>query len=467
MGADSRAALEVAFAPRSVAIVGASANPAKFGYRIVDNLIKGGYTGRIYPVNPRTEPICGLTTYPSLEQVPRPVDVAVLFVPADQTLQVIRQCGPAGVRVAVVIAAGFAEQSAEGARNQEVLLAAAREAGVRLVGPNCQGIVNFQGGMLLSFSLMYPGLSPGPVSLISQSGSYSGIVCARLAGAGVGIAKVISSGNEADLLAVDYLDYLAGDADTRVILAHLEGVREPRRFARVLREVSAIKPVVVNKTGRTETGRRQAMSHSAALAGNHRVLDALVRQCGAVGTNYLDQLVSAALALASQPPLPGNRVVVLSTAGGLAVEMADLLVESGFAIPPLSPEAGEMMRRHVPSYGTVANPVDLMNPTPRQVGDCLDAALADPGMDAVCCVMSAFRDPEFSREIHARLSGNTKPVLICWTAGRDRAGEALEYFTARGVPVFESTLGIVQGLAALRDYWRFRLGDKFREEGVR
>jgi acyl-CoA synthetase (NDP forming) len=459
-----RTALDVAFAPKSVAIIGASANPTKFGYQIVENLIKGGFTGRIYPVNPRGEAICGLAPFPSLASVPGPVDLAAILLPAGQTVEAVRQCAAAGVKVAVAVAAGFAEASDEGARNQEELVAAARKVGMRLVGPNCQGLVNFHAGFILSFSIMYLGQIPGPVSLISQSGSYCGIVSSRLSRAGVGTAKVVSSGNEGDLAAVEYLAYLADDSDTRVILAHLEGVRDPRRFARVLGEVAARKPLVINKTGRTETGGRQARSHSGALASNDRVLDALLRQRGVVRTRHMDELVNAGLALASQPQLTGSRVAILSTAGGLAVEMADLLVEAGFVIPPFGRAAQEVLSRHVFWAGTIANPVDFVTPVPEAVGKCLDAALADPGIDAVAFVLSAVRDPEFSREVHARIREGAKPVLICWTAGRERAGEALEYFTAHGVPVFESTVGLAQGLSALRDYWRFRLGAEFREE---
>jgi len=461
---DVRTALDVAFAPKSVAIIGASANPAKYGYQIIENLMKGGYKRTIYPVNPKAETILGLAPFPSLASVPGPVDLAAILLPAGQTVEAVRQCAAAGVKVAVAIAAGFAEASDEGARNQEEMVAAARKAGMRLVGPNCQGLVNFHTGLVLSFSIMYPGQIPGPVSLISQSGSYCGIVSSRLSRAGVGTAKVVSSGNEGDLAAVDYLAYLAEDSDTRVILAHLEGIGDPRRFARVLGDVAARKPLVVNKTGRTEAGGRQARSHSGALASNDRVLDALLRQRGVVRTRHMDELVNAGLALASQPPLAGRRVAVVSSAGGLAVEMADLLVEAGFMIPPFGRATQEVLSRHVFWAGTIANPVDFVTPVPEAVGKCLGSVLADPGIDGVAFVLSAVRDPDFSRVIHARIQESTKPVLICWTAGRERAGEALEYFTAHGVPVFESTIGLAQGLSALRDYWRFRLGGTFHEE---
>lgn len=459
--------LDLAFAPSSVAIVGASANPAKFGYKVVEYLQKGGFTGRIYPINPKAEQICGLSAFGSLSDVPGPVDLAALLVPAAQTLDAIRECAERGVRVAVVIASGFAEASDEGARNQAEMTRIARQAGMRLVGPNCEGLINFHKGFVLSFSMMFLGQIAGPISFISQSGAYCGIVSSRLSRAGVGAAKVVSSGNEGDLTAVDYLEYLAADPETRVILAHLEGIRDPRRFSRVIGEVAARKPLVINKTGRTETGRRQAASHTGSLAGNDRVLGALLRQRGVVRTRNMDELVDAGLALASQPALPGNRVAVISTAGGLTVEMADLLGEAGFAVPPLAPASQEALKSLVPWFGTVANPVDVtgaMASEPAAVGKCLDVVLGDPAIDAVAFVLTAVGDPEFSRVVHTRILETRKPILICWTAGRERAGEALEYFTTRRVPVYESTVGLVRGLSALRDYWRFRLRGEFREE---
>ncbi|MBI4587456.1 MAG: CoA-binding protein [Candidatus Rokubacteria bacterium] len=467
MPADVRTALDLAFAPGSVAIIGASANPAKFGYRIVEYLIKGGFTGRLYPVNPRGEPICGLPSFASLASVPGAVDLAALLVPAAQAVEAVRHCAARGVRVAVVIASGFAEAGQDGARNQAEMAAVARASGMRLVGPNCEGLINLHKGFVLSFSMMFLGQTPGPISFISQSGAYCGIVSSRLSRAGVGAAKVVSSGNEGDLAAVDYLEYLGDDPDTRVILAHLEGIRDPRRFSRVIGEVAARKPLVVNKTGRTETGRRQAASHTGALAGNDRVLSALLSQRGVVRTRHMDELVDAGLALASQPLLRGSRVAILSTAGGLAVEMSDLLVEAGFVVPTLGTAAQEVLRGRVPWFGTIANPIDFtgsMITEPGAVGECLDAVLADPGIDAVAFVLTAVGDPEFARVVHRRILERARPILICWTAGRERAGEALAYFTARGVPVYESTVGLVQGLSALREYWRFRLGGEFREE---
>ncbi len=464
---DLRAALDLAFAPRSVAVIGASTNPAKFGSKIVEHLIKGGFAGRIYPVNPRGEPICGLASFPSLAEIPGAVDLAAVLVPAGQALDAVRDGAARGARVAVVIASGFAEASEEGVRTQAEMVAVARAAGMRLVGPNCEGLVNFHAGLVLSFSMMFLGQTPGPISLVSQSGAYCGIVSSRLSRAGVGAAKVVSSGNEGDLAAADYLEYLAEDPDTRVILAHLEGIRDPRRFARVIGEAAGRKPVVVNKTGRTETGRRQAAAHTGVPTGSDRALGALLRQRGVVRTRHMDELVDAGLALASQPPLHGSRVAILSMTGGLAVETADLLVEAGFDIPPLGSPAQEVLRRHVPWFGTIANPVDftgVLMTEPRAVGECLDAVLADPGIDAVAFVLSAVGDPEFSRVVHSRILRRAKPLLICWTASRERAGEALGYFTERGVPVYESTVGLVHGLSALREYWRFRLGREFRED---
>lgn len=468
--ADLRATLDRAFNPRTVAVIGASAQPEKFGYKLVEHLVKGGFPGRIYPVNPRARTVLGLETYPALAKVPEPVDVAALLVPAETTPVAVSECAASGVGVAVIIASGFAESSQTGARVQAEMTAVARGAGMRIVGPNCEGLVNLRTGLVLSFSQMFFDQRPGPISLVSQSGAYCGIVSSRLSRAGVGTAKIVSSGNEGDLAGVDYLEYLAEDPDTRVILLHVEGIREPRRFARVIGDVAAKKPLVVNKTGRTETGRRQALSHTGALAGNDRVLGALFRQRGVVRTRHMDELVDAGLALASAGPLRGNRVAILSVAGGLAVELSDLLGEAGFAIPPLAQATRRVLEPRIPGYGTIANPVDFtgtMITQPVAVGECLAAVLDDPAVDAVAFVLTAVGDPEFARQVHARMSASPKPVLICWTAGPALAGAALEYFTQHRIPVFESTPRLVSALGALREHWSFRLGPEFREDGQR
>jgi len=468
--ASLRAALDRAFTPRAVAVIGASAQPEKFGYKLVEHLVTGGFPGRIYPVNPRSAAILGLQTYPALAKVPEPVDVAALLVPAEATPAAVSECAAMGVGVAVIITSGFAESSPAGARAQAEMSAVARAAGMRIVGPNCEGLVNLQGGLVLSFSQMFLGQRPGPISLVSQSGAYCGIVSSRLSRAGVGTAKIVSSGNEGDLAAVDYLEYLGEDEDTRVILLHVEGIREPRRFARVIGEVAARKPVVVNKTGRTETGRRQALSHTGAVAGNDRALASLLRQRGVVRTRHMDDFVDAGLALASAGPLGGNRVAILTVAGGLAVELADLLGEAGFAIPPLTAATRQVLDQHIPGYGTTANPVDftgMMITRPAAVGECLAAVLDDPTIDAVAFVLTAVGDPEFARQVHARMSASPKPVVICWTAGPALAGAALEYFTQHRIPIFESTPRLVSALGALRAYWGFRLGPAFRDGGER
>lgn len=202
------AVLGRAFNPRTIAVIGASAQPQKFGYKLVEHLVTGGFSGRIYPVNPRSMPILGLPTYPSLAEVPGPVDVAALLVPAEATPAAVSECAAKGVSVAVIITSGFAESSPAGAQAQAGMSAVARAAGMRIVGPNCEGIVNLHGGLVLSFSQMFLGQRPGPISLVSQSGAYCGIVSSRLSRAGVGTAKIVSSGNEGDLAAVDYLEYL-------------------------------------------------------------------------------------------------------------------------------------------------------------------------------------------------------------------------------------------------------------------
>ncbi|MFQ5520549.1 MAG: acetyl-CoA synthetase, partial [Candidatus Methylomirabilia bacterium] len=370
------------------------------------------------------------------------------------------------VRALVIISSGFGESSPAGQAQQDQMVAVARGAGLRLVGPNCEGVVNIRGGLVLSFSMMFHGLRAGPISIVSQSGAYCGVLARRLHRGGAGPAKVISSGNEADLKAVDYLEYLAGDPETSVIGAHLEGIWEPRRFADRIGEIASRKPLVINKTGRTEVGRRQTASHTGALAGNDRVIDALLRQRAVVRTHHLDQMVDALLTLASQPPLTGMRVAILSSAGGMAVELSDLLTEAGFSIPPLAPVTEEALRAHIPAFGTVTNPVDFTGAligSPAGVGECLQAVLTDPGIDAVILVITAVRDPAFSGVVLEARQRTKKPLLVCWTAGTEVAGPALERLVSAEMAVYESPLRAVQGLEALARHWRFRLGADFMD----
>lgn len=452
-----RAALDRALAPRAVAVLGASARPDKLGHRVVDGLLRGGFTGAVHPVNPRGGTVCGLPAARSLAAVPGPVDAAVLAVPAAAALEAVRACAARGVAVAVVIASGFAEASVEGARLQAALTTAARAGGLRLVGPNCEGLVDLHRRLVLSFNPAFVGQRPGPVSIVSQSGACCAVVASGLTRAGLGAARIVSSGNEGDLAAVDYVEYLADDRDTRAILLHVETVRRP---ARLVRAVAACRtPVVVSLAGRTGPGRRQARRHSGARAGTRRPIDAALRAAGAVLVQSMDELVDAALALATQPSLGGRRVAVLSSAGGLAVEAADLLDEAGFALPALGAATRAALDRHVPSYGSTGNPVDftvgLSLPAP-VLDQGLAAVLADPAIDAVALLLTALHGREAGRLLAARVAASPKPVLVGCPGDPDRGGAGRRALCEAGVPVFDSTARLVRGLAALRAHGRGR-----------
>lgn len=446
--------------PTSIAVIGASRNPVKFGYQIIETLVSEGYTGRVYPINPGTESICGLKCYSSIIEVPEPVDVAVIVVPAEQVLRSCQDCAAQGVKAVVIIASGFAEAGAKGQARESSLAELAKTTGMRIVGPNCEGVLNLHARMVLSFSAMFRGLKAGPVSIVSHSGGYCGIVSRRLQNYGVGVSKVISSGNETDLRAVDYLEYLAEDQDTKVIACYMEQIREPRRFMDVARNVTRRTPIVINKTGRSEIGKKAAASHTASLAGSDRVVDAVFKQVGVVRVYDLQELIDAAAALGTQPLMKGRRVGILSGTGGLAVEMADLCVEGGLEVPDLSETTKNELSKLIPYFGFTFNPVDMTGvilSQPEAVGKALQVVVDDEKIDAVAFIITIARQVEFAQEIYEVVKRSPKPVLICWTGGREVTPEPVEYLMSRGVPIYDTPVRVRDALKALAAYSRYRL----------
>lgn len=458
--------LDRVFKPRSVAIVGASTSPKKFGYVITDMLLKQGYAGRVYPINPSASEICGLPSYPSLADVPDEVDVATIVLPAEMVLQAFKEAIDKRVGGVVIISSGFAETEM-GSELQRELARLSRQSGVRIIGPNCEGFINQHRRLILTFSLMFANVpQSGPVSFVSQSGAYSGIVFRRVNNAGVRFSKVVSSGNEADVNATELFEYFAEDPDTGVIVAYLEEIRQPRQFFARMREVSRLKPVVVNKVGWTAAGQRAAQSHTGALAGSDQVVDAILRQSGVVRARHLDELVDLTVGLATQPILRGNRVAILSTAGGLAVETSDLCGAYGFTLPQLQDKTREGLGKIVPYYGSTANPVDLTASALQNYewpGMCIKIAADDDNVDAVILVLTAMRDIEIAQHVLEAIKSSTKPVFLCWTAG-ELAGEALNYLQDHGVPVFSSPNRVLTALRGLKQRGRFLLANDFIEQ---
>ncbi|MCC7272272.1 MAG: CoA-binding protein [Alphaproteobacteria bacterium] len=448
----SREAITTAFAPSSVAIFGASSDPKKLGHVAVRFLRETAFAGAVYPVNPRGGEIQGYKVLRSLEEAPGPVDVAVLFVPAEQAVPTLEQCERAGVKVAIGITSGFAESGEAGAAFNAALGSFLAASPLRLIGPNCEGIVRPDRNLVLSFSPLVLNLKPGGVAIVSQSGAISGMLAARLARIGVGIRAIVTTGNENDITATDYFDWLADDPETTVILAYLEEIRDGARFVDALRRMRGRKRVVINKAGRSAAGQRAVTSHTGALAGDDRVIDGVLRELGAVRVGDSIAGIDAAAALSTGKVLRGRRIAIVSFAGGLGVEMTDLTELAGLAVPPFRPALQEALRAHLPFYGSARNPVDLTGAIlsrPESMRNILRIVADDPDIDGIVAVVTFAQNPAFVEILAEAARGTDKPLVLCWTAGTETTPEAMKQLGALGVPIFDAPVRAMQALAGL------------------
>jgi len=351
--------LEFLFNPRSIAFVGATETVNKWGFIVLNNILAGGYEGEVYPVNPQRDRVLGLPVYPSVRQIPHPVDLAIFTVPAGKVLPSLRECAEKGVKAALVISAGFKETGDEGARMEAELVRVAREAGMIMVGPNCQGICH-PSAMLYAWMPIFFFPPAGRVGLVSQSGNILNILITRIMEGRYGVSKAVSSGNEADLRAEEFIEYFAEDPETDVVLAYLEGMRDGRRFMEIARRVTARKPLVILKGGRTPSGAGAARSHTGAMAVSSELFRAACRQAGVILTHTMDDACVIASSFLYRPLPRGRRVGIVTGGGGLGVIASDLCTDMGLEVVKLSPRTLEELGKLLPSWWVPGNPVDLV-----------------------------------------------------------------------------------------------------------
>lgn len=350
------------FEPRSLAFLGASADPQKWGFRILFNIMTGGYSGRVYPVNPKGGHIGTLRVYKNLAEIPEVPDLAIIVVPVNAVHEAVRECGVKGIKAGVVITAGFAEVGEKGASLQAEMVDTAHRYGMRLIGPNCFGIMSTSHMLYAQMPHAFP--PPGPVSVVSQSGNVGFTIARHTMAYGFGCSKVISTGNEADLHAEDFIEYLADDRDTRVILSYIEGFKNGRRFYEVVRRASLKKPIIIIKVGETEAGALAARSHTAALSGSDAVFDGVCRQSGIVRVRNLQQLMNVGYGFLCHPLPEGNRVAIVTLGGGWGVLAADACAKLGLQIIKLPPDVIIELDKFLPSWWSRNNPVDLVAGAP-------------------------------------------------------------------------------------------------------
>lgn len=430
--------LDQLFQPRSIAIVGLPQS-MKTGKLFLIALQDMGFAGPIYPVNPNAEVIDGLRCYPTVAAIQGPVDLAIILVPRQQAPEAVRQCAAKGAKAAVLFTAGYKETGTpEGLHMERQMVADARAAGMRLLGPNCMGLYAPATG--LSF---FPGLSrtPGRLSLVSHSGSLANIICRQAPEKGLAFNKVVSLGNEADLHSADFLAYFASDPDTTVIGGYIEGIKDGPAFIDALRTAAAVKPVVLWKVGLTPEGARAAASHTGALAGSETVWQGMTRQCGATAVVGWDAWIDTLMAFYLLPPVTGRRVAIISGPGGLAVAAADAVGRTGLALARLSQDTIQHLSRHIPPTGTsLANPVDVS--LTAHLDKAIFAAAAqgvanDPGVDAVLVIGSGLDEATNQAYIDAMLQARRqsgKPFLIVAIPGMPP--DTGPKFCRAGVPFF-------------------------------
>ena len=424
------ASLRPLFQPRAVAVVGASRDPARIGNKLVQALVTSRFQGPIYPVNPKAREVAGLPAYPSVGRVPGPVDLAVIAVPRDAVLATVDQCAAKGVRAVVVISAGFAEVDAEGHELQTRLVEKVRQHGMRLVGPNCFGVVNADPSVRLNatFTSFFP--PPGRVAMSSESGALGLAILAAARRLQLGMSTFVSIGNKADVSANDLLQYWEDDPATDVIVLYLESFGNPRRFARIARRVSRRKPIVAVKAGRTQSGRRAAGSHTAALAASDVAVEALFRQTGVIRAETLEEMFALAAGLANQPLPAGRRVAIVTNAGGPAVLCTDACEAGGLVVPELSEQTKARLAGFLPAAAALKNPVDLIaSATPDQYREAIKTILAADEVDALIVLyisLSPVDTGPIAEGVLAGISagraagGSRKPVLVGWMAEGDR-----------------------------------------------
>lgn len=454
-------------------MVGASRDPTKRGYQVVRALLAGGFPGAIHPVNPSGGEILGLTAAPSVDALPHGVDLAVLCTPAASAPELVAACGRAGMAGAVVLALGFRELGPEGALLEETLAATARAAGVRVIGPNTSGMLNLTAGLDL---IGVGGVATGPLALLAQSGNITlDLLRESSVGRGPGFSVCVGVGNETDIAFHEYIDHLGSDPATRAILVHAEGIRRGREFLHAVSRVSAVKPVVFLKGGRSREGLESALSHTGSVSTSHDVFRTALRQFGVIEVDRSDELLPVGTALALQGHIPrGRGIGVLSDGGGQATLAADILSGGGLSLAGLAGETGAALRELLPPPAAIRNPLDVAGACDRNPGlfpALLDALLADPGVGAGLVVgLFGGYALRFSAELAgAELEAAHRIVEVVRRAGKpvlvhsmyaDAASPPLDVLRAGGIPVLRSLDVACRAVRAMAERGAYLAGSR-------
>ena len=454
LNADS---LQPFFSPASVAIVGASTHPGKVGHDLLRNMLSSGYRGAVYPVNPKAPEILGQRCYPSVLEIEGQVDLAVVVVPAAAVASVMEECGRKGIEAAVVISAGFKEAGPEGVARERQLAEVARRHHIRVVGPNCLGIIATDIGLNASFAPVFP--KRGSLALMSQSGALATAILDWSVQQGIGYSKFVSFGNGVDVGVVDFLRAWERDPETKVIVAYIEGLPNGPEFMEVARQVSSQKPVIVVKSGGTQAGARAVSSHTGSLAGSEQAYNAAFLQCGVIRAHSVEELFDLAVAFAYQGLPADRRIAIITNAGGPGIMATDAVERNDLRLASIAPDTVEALRTRLPEASNFYNPIDTLGDAdPERYAFAAQTVLRDPGVDAAIGLLTpqAMTQPRETAQglVEAALDSG-KPVLACFMGG-NAMREAVEFLGRHQVPNYPYPERAVQALAAMARYQEWR-----------
>ncbi|MCE9638972.1 MAG: acetate--CoA ligase family protein [Betaproteobacteria bacterium] len=459
---------EYLFNPRSIAVIGASPEANRPGAQTIRALQDNGFKGGVYPVNPKYGEVAGLRCYAAIKDVPKPCDIAVIALPAALVPQTVDECGAYGVRFVVVVGGGFREMGKEGEEREVQMLAAARKHGVRIVGPNCLGLVNVHTRAYAAFGSLArpPVLQPGPVSVVIQSGGFGNSLVVRCAAAGVGFRQVVASGSESDLTTPELVEAMIDDPGTKLILMYMEGMNDGRRFvAAAERALAAGKPIVVWKAGNTEQGVKAAASHTANMTGSYDIYRAAFRQCGVVEVHEMEEAIDCIQCLLAFGDRPaGDDVAIMGGSGGSAVVFSDAADQYGIRLAELSPPTHTILKKVLPGTASLENPIDyaagfITDANTPRFREAVDAVLADPAVHQLG-VLFATTTGEHARNgatvLAEAVQKHKKPIFTFLSVPRETTGGGMDILEKAAIPILPSPTRVVKAMKVLSDYQRAR-----------
>lgn len=449
--------LDTLFSPKSIAVIGASRTEGKLGYAVLSNIIESGFKGEIYPVNPKADEILGLQCYPDLDAVEAEIDLAVIVIPAKFVLESLEECGKRGVGSVIVISAGFRETGHEGLMAERKMAEIAQTYDMRILGPNCLGLIDTLAPMNASFAAGMP--RRGHIAFMSQSGALCTSVLDIALAQDIGFSRFVSLGNKADLNEIDFLEAWTDDSESKVVMAYLEGIADGARFIEVARQLTKRKPVIAIKSGSTSAGSRAVSSHTGTLAGSERAYEAAFTQAGVIRAGSVGEMLDLSVALARQPLPPNDRVAIITNAGGPGIMATDAIERSGLSLASLSQETMDKLRQELPSAASVLNPVDVLGDAlADRYQEALKLVSADPNVGALIVILT----PQFMTQIEetARAVGEVSnrseiPVLACFM-GEANTEAGVKILTAHNVPNYVVPERAVAALKAMAEQRRWQ-----------